>query len=515
VTRRELIEAVGQRYRAASHRDKPAILDEFVNVTGYHRKHAIRLLRKPPRSKGAKREPQRIYDEAVREALILVWEAADRICGKRLKPLLPVLLEAMERHGHLQLDTEIRTRLLAMSAATIDRLLTKVRESACGARRKRGIATTLRRSIPVRTFADWNDPAPGYMEADLVAHCGGSMEGSFLHSFVLTDIATGWTECIVLAARDQNLITEALDRVRARLPFPLRGFDTDNDSAFINETVLEYCRRTGVEFTRSRAYRKNDQAWIEQKNGAVVRKLIGYSRLEGIQPAQILAGLYDASRLYVNFFQPSFKLKSKTRHGARVSKRYYAPATPYERLLASDRIPTADKESWRTRYEELDPIRLLQQIRTAQGSLVALALGNQPTEANATAPPPADFLSSLGTAWQEGEVRPTHRKKVAVRDWRTRQDPFEAVWPQILKWLEERPDSQAKDLFLRLQREFPHTFPDSQLRTLQRRVKQWRSEIARRLVMGSEETFLPAFLTVTRTDQHDQSPMGTPIPVCK
>ena len=198
VTRRELIDAVGERYRGASHPDKPTILDEFVNVTGYHRKHAIRLLQKKQRSKNEeKRRPIRIDNEAVREALILLWEAADRICGKRLQPLLPVLIEALERHEYLQLDPEIRARLLAISAATIDRLLTKVRESACGARRKSGIAPTLRRSIPVRTFADWNDPAPGYLEADLVAHGGGSMEGSFLHSFVLTDVATGWTECLV------------------------------------------------------------------------------------------------------------------------------------------------------------------------------------------------------------------------------------------------------------------------------------------------------------------------------
>ena len=428
MTRRELIEAVGQRYRGASHQDKPVILDEFVNVTGYHRKHAIRLLQKAQRSKSdERRQPIRIYNEAVREALILLWEAADRICGKRLKPLLPVLIEAMERHEYLQLDPEIRDRLLAISAATIDRLLTKVRESACGARRKSGIATTLRRSIPVRTFADWHDPAPGYLEADLVAHGGGSMEGSFLHSFVLTDIATGWTECIVLAARDQNLIIEALDRVRTRLPFPLRGFDTDNDSAFINDTVLDYCRRTGVEFTRSRAYRKNDQAWIEQRNGAVVRKLIGYNRLEGMPAAQTLARLYEASRLYVNFFQPSFKLKSTTRQGARVLKRYYTPATPYERFLASDQISAAAKEPWRACYEALDPIRLLEQIRKAQGRLAALTLGHPSSHANSTAPPPNDFLLALRTAWQEGEVRPTHRKKVAVRDWRTRQDPFEAV----------------------------------------------------------------------------------------
>lgn len=209
------------------------------------------------------------------------------------------------------------------------------------------------------------------MEADLVAHSGGSMAGSVIHSFVLTDVATGWTECIALAARDQALIVDALDRLRERLPFPLSGFDTDNDSVFINESVLEYCRQNGIEFTRSRAYRKNDQAWIEQKNGAVVRKLVGYNRLEGLSAAAALAHLYEASRLYVNFFQPSFKLKSKKREGARVTKHYYAPATPYQRLMNSAHIPESVKGRFSHRFESLDPIRLLAKIRYAQSRLAA------------------------------------------------------------------------------------------------------------------------------------------------
>lgn len=246
-------------------------------MTQYHRKYALRLLGQDPDRTGEKQPKlgRRIYQEAVQEALMLLWEASDRLCGKRLKPLLPVLVEAMEQHGHLQLDPVVRAQVLTVSAATIDRLLCPVREPTPGTQRRRGVATALRKSIPVRTFADWQDPAPGYREADLVAHCGGSMAGSLVHTFVLTDGATGWTECVAWAARDQHLIVEAIERVRSRRPFPLRGFDTDNDSAFSNETVLDYCRRTGLEFTRSRAYRKNDQAWVEQKNGAVVRKLIG------------------------------------------------------------------------------------------------------------------------------------------------------------------------------------------------------------------------------------------------
>jgi len=356
----------------------------------------------------------------------------------------------------------------------------------------------------VRTFADWNDPAPGYMEADLVAHSGGSMAGSIVHSFVLTDVATGWTECIALVARDQAMIVDALSRLRDRLPFPLYGFDTDNDTVFINETVLGYCRQNNIEFTRSRAYRKNDQAWIEQKNGSVVRKLVGYCRLEGMIATDALARLYEASRLYVNFFQPSFKLKSKTREGARVTKRYHAPATPYQRLIDSPHISERIKERLRIQFASLDPIRLLGKIRHAQGRLAAIERNERRADSqeiqNRLAPSKTEldreqraFVASLRTAWQDGEVRPTHQKQIQPpRYRRTRQDPFEATWPLVRTQLESSPGVTAKELFQQLQQEQPDVFPDGQLRTLQRRVKVWRRETVKRLLFGVEQTLVEA-----------------------
>ena len=198
---------------------------------------------------------------------------SDRICGKRLKPLVPILIEAMERHGHLRLANEVRTRLLSMSAATIDRSLREVREQAGGRKRRRAVASaSLRRSVPVRTFSDWNDPPLGFFEADLVAHSGPRANGSFIQTLVLTDIATGWTECMPLLFREQTLLTEVLSQMRVRLPIDVRGLDTDNDSVFMNTTVKDYCVANRIEFTRSRPYRKNDQAWVEQKNAAIVRR---------------------------------------------------------------------------------------------------------------------------------------------------------------------------------------------------------------------------------------------------
>jgi hypothetical protein len=205
-TRDELVAVVAERYARSARKDRSRILDEFTAVSGLHRKHAMRLLRMRSEPSGPRRR-RRVYDDAVREALILVWEASDRVCGKRLRPLIPILVESMERHGHLKLAPEVGSGLLAMSAATIDRSLCKVKEQATGGARRRSASSTgVRRSVPVRTFDGWDDPAPGFMEADLVAHSGPTAEGSFVQTLTLTDIASGWTECAPLLVREQMVL---------------------------------------------------------------------------------------------------------------------------------------------------------------------------------------------------------------------------------------------------------------------------------------------------------------------
>ena len=484
--RQELVQAVGERYREGTADAKRRILDEFVVLTGYHRKHAIRVLNGATGpSATTKRGRLRLYDEAVRQALIVFWEASDRVCGKRLKPLLPVLLPALEGHGHVRLDPTVRQHLLAVSASTIDRMLSGTRASAGGRRARAKTTPAVRRRVPVRTFADWHDPAPGFVEADLVVHCGESMAGSFASTLVLTDIASGWTECIALLVREGSLIVDALDRLRVTLPFPLHGIDTDNGSEFINELLITFCTDHGIEFTRSRPYHKNDQAWVEQKNGSVVRRLVGYGRLEGVAAGEALCRLYSASRLFVNFFQPSFKLASKERVGAHVRKRYHAPETPCARLLASSSIAESMKDRLRALLGTLDPLRLLDEIRTVQHHLAGLAAGER---VHVLPHRDADldrFLNSLAHAWKEGEVRPTHRKgPKPSRHWRTRKDPFEATWPRVVTWLESEPDRTAKELFARLREEHSGAFTAGQVRTLQRRVKEWRMLAARRLVFA-------------------------------
>src|SRR3954462_15070597 len=219
--RDSLVAAIAGRYSQANKTERGRILDEFTAITGFHRKHAMRLLRsgQPDRRSGP-RPGRRIYDDATREALIVIWEASDRICGKRLRPLVPIMVEAMERHGHLNLAPEVRISLLAMSAATIDRALRAVREKAGRSTCRKGVpSAAIKRTVPVRTFDGWDNPAPGFVEADLVSHSGPVAKGSFVQTLVLTDIATGWTECAPLLVREQRLLTEVLGEMRKLLLF--------------------------------------------------------------------------------------------------------------------------------------------------------------------------------------------------------------------------------------------------------------------------------------------------------
>ncbi len=281
-------------------------------------------------------------------------------------------------------------------------------------------------------------------------------------------------------------MVEGLEVLRRQFPVPIKGIDSDNDSAFINETLQAYCEQQKWEFTRSRPYHKNDQAWIEQKNGAVVRRFVGYQRYSGVAAGQCLARLYQSVRLFVNYFQPSMKLRTKVREGARVKKSYHKPATPCERMLSHAAVSEAVKERLRSEQGQLDPLELLHRIRDAQSALAALSSGELGSGQERESI--EQFLAGLPELWRQGEARPTHRESAAKpRDWRTRKDPFEKVWPEILLWLQEEPDATARSLLERLDKKYPGQFPEGQLRTLQRRVRDWRRVMARDLVHGRQQ----------------------------
>lgn len=491
--KRELLAQVAPRYTEASHAQKTVILDEFLATTGYARKYAIRLLARPVAPPGPIRRPRAPrYGPAVREALRVAWAAVNGICAKRLVPFLPELVPALERHGHLAVTAEVTELLLTLSPATADRLLRPVRQP-------HGIGTTkpgrlLKQQIPVRTFADWDDVRPGFLEADLVAHCGGNPEGPFLHTLTLTDVATAWTECLPLLHRTQSAVVEALDRARQLLPFPLLGLDTDNGTEFLNAELLAYCAREQVTFTRGRTAKKNDQCFVEQKNGSVVRTLVGYDRFEGERAYRQLAELYRAVRLYVNFFQPSLKLRTKRRTGAHVHRTYDPARTPFQQVVATDVLPPATRERLGLIYAALDPVRLLRQIERLQDALWRHAVfGRSSSPTIGTPPSPSMAVPFDGRACGLAGAHATEtgdllvmprrrrerkaRKPLGPRTYRTRVDPFADVWDEVAIWLTAQPERTARSIFADLQARAPDRYPPGQLRTLQRRVQGWRASV--------------------------------------
>jgi len=391
VTRRSILEyaeALRDRYLGASKEEKGKMLDEFTKVTGLHRKAAIRLLHRLGRAGLSRRRGRpRRYGTGVAEALRAVWEASDRLCSQRLQPFLPEMVKVLRQHGEQMIDADTEAELCKMSPSTIDRLLRPWRK--LGGRR--GLSTTrpgslLKSSIPIRTFADWQENKPGFMETDLVAHCGESSEGFYLNTLCAVDVASGWTECLPVWGKGQVRVRSAVHRMRQRLPFALLGVDSDNGSEFINQCFYTYCRQEKITFTRSRSYKKNDSCHVEQKNGNVVRRLIGYDRYDSKAAYRCLGRVYDGVRLYLNFFQPTMKLLSKTRHGAKVRKVYEIAQTPYQRLLESGILSEAKRAQLAATYQGLNPVALLKQINGNLEQLWQLArrpatLGNRNFEA--------------------------------------------------------------------------------------------------------------------------------------
>jgi hypothetical protein len=521
--RREVLAAVADRYRAASRREKGRMLDELCATTGWHRKHAVRAL-SASRSRGpveerAARQRGRKY-EGIRDALTALWEASDHVCGKRLVVMIPTLLEALERHERLALGDCDRALVLSVSAATIDRLLGDVKIAAAGGRRRRvGFYSAIRREVPIRTFNDWNDPPPGFCEIDMVAHGGTSVAGSFIQTLTMVDVATGWTECLPLVARDGGLVVEAIKRAQSLFPWLIRGADFDNDSAFMNDVVVPWCRAQKIEVTRSRAYKKNDQAFVEQKNGAVVRRLVGYGRFDGAETARIMARLYAAARLYVNFFQPSFKLKEKRREGAKVIKRYHDPATPFERALAHRKVTRAVKVRLRQMHRTLDPVALLAEMRAAQAEL-GQRIDRRPGKiavqlpASSPAPNAAAFAKTLGKSIEAGELRATHRRPKRRYKKRIRMpsmlDPHVAT---IEGWLAAEPQLTALAIVARLSERHPEQFCKRQHSIVQRLLKALRRKAAERLMaqMAPVAALSPGALDGAACGGHSAPPTAPPV----
>lgn len=354
-----------ERYMRATRQEKRRILDEFVAVTGYHRKAAIRLLRRDPDRSGTGRRRGRPteYGPEIAGLAKTAWEASGQISSRRLQPFLPQLVDRLAVCGEIKASREHKALLKRASAATLDRLLADVRREM----RPRGRTIThpgtlLRNQIPIRTFTDWNDAEPGFLEVDLVAHCGESAAGFFLCTLTAVDIESAWVELEAVWGKGQNRVMSGIHLVRQRLPVPLKGLDSDNGGEFINHIMFEYCQREKITFTRSRPYKKNDSAHVEQKNGAIVRQLVGYDRYDSKVAYAQLAKVYRLIRLHGNFFQPVQKLVAKSRNGARTYRRYDVARTPYQRLCDAGVLSAEKRKELEMQYRNLNPLKLRREI---------------------------------------------------------------------------------------------------------------------------------------------------------
>jgi len=365
-TRREYLEAIRNRYRKACRKEKSIILGEFCANCGYNRKYAIRLLRKKS-SAALNRKPGpafRYNKDLLLVPLKRIWFATDQMCSKKLKAAIPLWLPFYEEE-HEALSLQVEQKLLEMSPATIDRLLKPVRALYKKGRCSTKPGTLLKNQIPIKTH-NWDVTRPGYFEADTVAHCGNSMAGDFAFSLTFTDIFSGWTENRAVWGKGSQGVLLQIRNIEARIAFPILGFDCDNGSEFLNHHLIRYFTdrpKAPVQFTRSRPYRKNDNAFVEQKNWTHVRQLLGYDRFDNPELVPAINDLYmNEWSLFTNYFCPTLKLKEKLRINSRYTKKYEPPQTPYQRLLDSQDVSTAAKRSLETVYNSLNPFKLKRRI---------------------------------------------------------------------------------------------------------------------------------------------------------
>lgn len=362
------------RYRRASKKEKGRILEEFVKTTGYHRKHATAVLNgRRERVRGPIRRPRRAqYGVEEADTLALLAELFDDICSKRLRAALDVELPRLYQAGVLRISAACYENLLRVSPATMDRLRTRYRPRQGQRRGFTQPGTLLKQHIPVRTWADWTEDRPGFCEIDLVDHSGGLITRGQQHAWTLcfTDVKTGWTECVAVRNKAQVHVFAAIQRARQRLPFPLLGLDSDTGTEFINDQLYRYCLNEKITFTRGRAGRKNDNAYVEQKNWSVVRRAVGYWRYDSPEQLELLDRLYVRLHLYVNFFLPVVKLQEKVRFGSKVKRKYDDPQTPYARVLTNPSVSEEDKAELREAYGYLDLIELRRSIDDLQVQLL-------------------------------------------------------------------------------------------------------------------------------------------------
>lgn len=364
--RRAVLRSMTSQYRHATKKEKGSLLNQITRATGYHRKYLITQLGHPVRRKRIRRIRHSRYLPAL-PLLKKLWAVSNYACGQRLVPMIPIYLDALARHEQWRMTKEERFLLAAISAATADRLLAHERRRiTLKGRSRTKPGSLLKHQIPIRTFADWNEGVPGFLEIDSVHHGGDSAGGVYAWSLDTTDVATGWNECAGHLGRGEYETLAAMNEIRRRLPFPVKGVDFDTGGEFVNWHFLRWCTREKITYTRAREGKKNDQNYVEQQNYSVVRRFVGYTRIEEPWQVRLLNQLYEKLSDYQNFFQPVMRLKEKVRNGTRLTRRYDQPKTAYQRILEEPTIDRAVKERLQARFRRLNPRKLLLEV-TALG----------------------------------------------------------------------------------------------------------------------------------------------------
>jgi len=367
IERYSYLKLLSVQYKKASKKKKGEILDEVVKNLGYNRKHAIILLSrvslKDLRKKSIMKRARVSSYLPIVKPLKELWMISNYLCAERLQPYIPEFLSVLEKHGEIEITKKQKQMLLKVSRSTVGRLLSPVRREMFG----KGKSTTrpgslLKHQIPIQTYTPWDNQLPGFEEIDFVAVCGESLRGDYVNILDVVDISVCWSELQGLMGKGRFAVTKALDIIKSRLPFPLKGIDSDNDAPFINSHFLDYCQKNQLTFTRCRPYKKQDQAHIEQKNYSVVRKYFGYRRFDSFHQLEIINHICKLISLYHNFFQPVMKLKEKMRIGSRIKRVYDIPKTPYQRVLDSKHILEESKIKLKLKYKTLNPKLLLKEI---------------------------------------------------------------------------------------------------------------------------------------------------------
>jgi len=375
--RKQYLEVLGREYQHSDERGRSGLLDEAQKRTGLNRKYLIRRLNHAPTPKLRKRRQRRAkYGAAVVTALVEIWDIFEQPCGQRLVAVLHSELGRLRKLGEIRCSDTVADQLGEISASTIDRLLRREKRVRHLRRnRNPNVQRLIYQKVPVKVAADWDTRELGNVQVDFVAHCGRSTGGDYIHTISAVDIASNWWEGQAIRVRSQQAAKEGLSQMQPRFPFRMRELHPDNDSALVNDLLWDWCQGRRIRLSRSRPYKKNDNAWVEQKNWTHVRKVVGYRRFDTTGELRILNEIYEVLRVYKNFCLPTIRLQGKERIGGKIRRRYESPCTPYQRVLESGEVDGKTKRKLREIYEGLNPAELQRRLTKLRVQLEELSSG--------------------------------------------------------------------------------------------------------------------------------------------